>query len=143
MQGENPKQLLRNPVQEPDDVLLKSILDKPIFEIMKKINHTFITTGIDLKWRYYKDGKAWLGKATCKKKTIVWISVWENFIKAGFYFTEKTRPGVLNLTFNEEIKSSFANTEPMGKLIPLIVDVKDEKSLQDFTLLLNYKKNLH
>lgn len=142
MKEETPKQLLRNPEHKPDDILFKSVLDKNIFEIMKKINQTFSVADIAFEWRYYKDGKAWLGKATYKKKTLVWISAWENFIKASFYFTEKTRPTVLNLNFDEAIKTSFANREPVGKLIPLIVDVKDEKTLQDFIILLNHKKNL-
>ncbi|MCE7923971.1 MAG: DUF3788 family protein [Haliscomenobacteraceae bacterium CHB4] len=64
----------------------------------------------------------------------------ENFIKASFYFTEKTRPGVLSLSFNEEIKSTFASKIPRGKLIPLIVDIKVGESLQDFKTLLNYKR---
>jgi hypothetical protein len=142
MSEETYKQLLRNPEQQPNEILFKSILDKNIFEIIKKINHTFATTNIDFDWRYYKDGKAWLGKATYKKKTIVWISVWENFVRASFYFTEKTRSTVLTLNFNEAIKTSFANREPLGKLIPLIVDITDEKTLQDFVTLLNHKKIL-
>lgn len=142
MKEENFKQLLRNPDQEPSDTLFKSILDESIYKIMKEIDQNFITTGIDLEWRYYKDGKAWLGKATCRKKTIVWISIWANFIKASFYFTEKNSPGVLGLSFNEEIKSTFSSTRPTGKLIPLIVNIKDEESFQDFKTLLNYKKNL-
>lgn len=142
MNEETSKQLLRNPEQKPDDILFKSVLDKNIFEIMKKINQTFSTTKIDFDWRYYKDGKAWLGKATYKKKTIVWISIWENFVKASFYFTEKTRPSVLTLNLNEAIKTSFANSEPVGKLIPLIVDIKDEKTLQDFVTIFNHKKIL-
>ncbi|NHE57193.1 DUF3788 family protein [Cyclobacterium plantarum] len=78
----------------------------------------------------------------CKKKKIVWISIWENFIKASFIFAEKTRPGVLGLSFNEEIKSTFSSTKPTGKLIPLMVDIKDEESFEGFKTLLNYKKNL-
>lgn len=145
MKDENskPKQLLKNPAQEPNDNLFRSILDSPIYEIIKKIDEHIILAGLVLEWRYYNDGKAWLGKATKMKKTIVWISVWENFIKASFYFTEKTRPGVLDLNFNEKNKSEFSKTKPVGKLIPLIIDIKDEQSLQDFNLLLNFKKNLH
>lgn len=142
MKNKNAQQLLRNPEEAPTDKLFKNILDKSIYEMMKKIDQIFITTEIGFEWRYYTDGKAWLGKATYKKKTVVWISVWENSIKASFYFTGKTRPGVLKLGFNEEIKSSFNNREPIGKLIPLTIDIKDEKSLHDFSVLLNYKKNL-
>ncbi|WP_028297349.1 DUF3788 family protein [Olivibacter sitiensis] len=142
MKEETPKQLLRNPEHKPDDILFKRVLDKNIFGVMKKINQTFSMADIAFEWKYYKDGKAWLGKATYKKKTLVWISAWENFIKASFYFTEKNRPTVLNLNFDEAIKTSFANREPVGKLIPLTVDIKDEKTLQDFIILLNHKKNL-
>lgn len=142
MKNENPKQLLCNPNENPTHKLLENILAKSVYDIMKKIDQILITTEIDLEWRYYKDGKAWLGKATYKKKTIVWISVWESFIRTSFYFTEKTRSGVLNLSFNEKNKSSFTNTTPIGKLIPLILDVKDEESLQDFSVILNYKKGI-
>lgn len=141
MKEENFNQLLRNPDQEPSDTLFKSILDESLYEIMKKIEQDLITTGMILEWRYYKDGKAWLGKATYRKRTMVWISIWANFIKASFYFTEKTRPGVLDLSFNEKIKSAFSSTRPTGKLIPLILDIKDEESYQDFKTLLNFKKN--
>jgi hypothetical protein len=135
-------QLLSNPEQKPTGKLFKRFLARPIYDIMNKIDQRIAAAGLALEWRYYKDGKAWLGKVTCKKKTIVWLSVWKEFIKAGFYFTEKTRPGVLDLDFHATIKSSFAAAKPVGKLIPLMVDVKDEESLQDFTTLLEYKKDL-
>ena len=98
--------------------------------------------GIDFEWRYYKDGKAWLGKASYRKKTIVWISLWENLVTAGFYFTQKTRPGVLDLPLSPGMKTLFAEAKPVGKLIPLILDIKDETSLPDFITLINHKKNL-
>ncbi len=142
MKEETTKQLLRNPEQEPTEELFKSVLDESIYNILKKIDQSFLNAGIDLEWRYYKDGKAWLGKATFKKKTMVWISAWEGFIKASFYFTEKTRSGVLDLSISEEVKSSFANANPIGKLIPLTFDIKDKEQLQDFNTLLNYKKIL-
>lgn len=142
MNEETSKQLLRSQEQKPDEILFKSILEKETFEIMKMMIQIFSIANIDFEWRYYKDGKAWLGKATFKKKTIVWISIWDKFIKASFYFTEKTRPTVLTLDIDQEIKSSFATKEPVGKLIPLIVDIKNKEILQDFIVLLNHKKNL-
>ena len=142
MEDKYSQQLLRDPEQKPTDKLFKSILDRPVYDIMNKVDQYIATAGLALEWRYYKDGKAWLGKITYKKKTIVWLSVWKEFIKAGFYFTEKTRLGVLDLDFNDTIKSSFAATKPAGKLIPLIVEIGDEQRLKDFNIILNYKKNL-
>ncbi len=142
MEDKHPQQLLGNPEQEPTDELLKGILDKPIYDILNKIGQHIVAAGLALEWRYYKDGKAWLGKVTYKKKTIVWLSVWKEYITAGFYFTEKTRQGVMDLDFNHTIKSSFDAAKPIGKLIPLVVEINDEERLNDFSIILNYKKNL-
>ncbi len=142
MKEETLKQLLRDPEQEPTEALLRTVLSDSIFEVMKAVEQSFVSAGIDFEWRYYKDGKAWLGKATFKKKTMVWISAWEKCITAGFYFTEKTRSGVLDLSFSEEVKSTFADAKPIGKVIPLILEIKDKASLQDFNILLNHKMNL-
>lgn len=143
MNEETPIQLLRNPEQEPDESLFKSILETETFELLEMISQQFSIANIDFEWRYYNDGKAWLGKATFKKKTLVWISVWDKFVKASFYFTEKTRPAVLALDIDQEIKNSFTAQGPVGKLIPLIVDIKNKEILQHFITLLNHKKNLH
>ena len=89
-----------------------------------------------------KTGTPGWEKPRTGKKTIVWISLWENLVKAGFYFTQKTRPEVLDLPFSPGIKTLFAEAKPVGKLIPLILDIKDETSLPDFITLINHKKNL-
>jgi hypothetical protein len=143
MQAETPKQLLKDPEQKPDEALFKSILTPTLFQVMEKIHRSLADAGIDLQWRYYKDGNAWLGKATFRKKTVVWISLWENLVKAGFYFSAKTRPGVLELPLDPGIKTLFAEAKPIGKLIPLTLDIKTETSLPDFITLINHKKNLH
>ena len=142
MKEQTPQQLLRDPEQKPDDTLFRSILAPTLFRVMEMILRSLADAGIDLEWRYYKDGNAWLGKATYRKKTVVWISLWENLVKAGFYFTQKTRPEVLDLPLSPGIKTLFAEAKPVGKLIPLILDIKDETSLPDFITLINHKKNL-
>jgi len=85
--------------------------------------------GIALEWRYYNDG-GWLGKATYKKKTTFWLSVWEDRFQAGFFFTERTVP-------------KTATTEPaIGKLIPVVVKVRSEDDLGELLELAEYKRNL-
>lgn len=142
MNKETPEQLFRDPDQKPDDVLFRRIPNRKVYEVIKMIYKAFSAAGIDFGWRYYKDGKAWLGKATFRKKTVVWISVWDNFIKAGFYFTDKTRPAVLGLDIDKEIKSSFAHEKPVGKIIPLILDIRNKAAMRDFITLLHHKKSL-
>ena len=54
---------------------------------------------IDLEWRYYTDGKAWLGKDLYKwtgarggqnEVTAFWLSIWEKFFKVTIYIPEKS-----------------------------------------------------
>lgn len=138
----NPKQLLRDPEQVPDDKLFKHILDKSSYEILGKIAEILIESGLTLEWRYYKDGKAWLGKVTNRNKTILWLSVWDESIKTSFYFTEKSRSGVLNLDIDSSVKSSVAFVKPIGKLIPLVLEMKNEEELKGLKSIIDYKKKL-
>jgi hypothetical protein len=98
--------------------------------------------GLQYEWRYYKDGKAWLGKGTYKKKTVVWISVWEGFFKAGFYFTEKNDRDIANLKIDKAIKAQYSFAKPVGRLKPLAMDVRFKKQLPDLYTLINFKKTL-
>ena len=118
MKEETLRQLLRDPEQKPDEALFRSILDPTLFRVLEKTLQSITGAVNDFAWRYYKDGNAWLGKATYRKKTVVWISLWENLVKAGFYFTQKTRPGVLALPLSPGIKTLFAEAKPVGKINP-------------------------
>lgn len=142
MEAVNHKQLLTDPEQFPDDKLFQRILDKPNYHIVGKIVKLFKETGLALEWRYYKDGKAWLGKTTYKRKTILWLSLWDESIKTSFYFTEKTCSGVLNLDIDNDVKSSFAAAKPIGKLIPLVLEIKNMKALKELKSIIEYKKKL-
>jgi len=142
MEAITPKQLLRDPEQVLDDKLFKHILDKTSYEILRKIAEILIESGLTLEWRYYKDGKAWLGKVTYKGRTILWLSVWDGSIKTSFYFTEKSRSGVLNLDIDSNVKSSFAFVKPIWKLIPLVLEVKNEEELRGLKSIIDYKKKL-
>lgn len=143
METEKQIMLLREAEVEPTDEVLEKALGKEVFEVyrelLKDISNEF---GLEHEWRFYKDGKAWLFKATCKKKTIFWLSVWERCVKTSFYFTEKTRSGIFDLPISGEIKESFDKTEPVGKLIPLIFDINQKEQLKDFREIVKYKKSV-
>ena len=134
---------LNNPETFPTDQVLDNILGKEVFQVYKIILR-IIQDEFDLEyeWRYYKDGKSWLFKTTNKKKTIFWLSVWEKLIKTSFYFTERTRNGVLELPINEKLKENISNAEAIGKLIPLVLEIDHEKNLDDFQEIVKYKKTI-
>lgn len=146
-------QLLRDPNIEPtDEVIAKGL---------KEANAAFIKfvdgikqQGISLMdWRYYNDGKAWLGKClykwkssrgTDKEKTILWLSIWDSFFKTSFFFPEKVREELLNLPVSENTKIVIKRANPIGKLkfFPLILDVCSEDMFNDLLILINYHKSI-
>lgn len=98
--------------------------------------------GLAFEWRFYNDGKAWLGKATYKKKTIFWLSVYEGFFRTNFYFTEKTRGGVLELNIDGKIKATFAEVEAAGRMVQLPLLISTKRQIKDALELIRYKKTL-
>ena len=135
--------LLRDPDIEPNEEVIRGTLGIPLFNVYRELIE-MIQTEFDLvhEWRYYKDGKSWLCKVTHKKKTIFWLSIWEGFIKTGFYFNEKSGPGVFDLQIDEEIKRDFKMTKPVGKLLPLILEINQQAQLQDLREVIGYKKSI-
>ncbi len=94
------------------------------------------------EWRYYSDGKAWLCKTCFKKKTVFWLSVWEGFFKTSFYFTAKNSAGIMELGIDEKIKNDFTNHQAVGKLLPLVINIKNTDHLSDLLQIIKYKKSL-
>lgn len=125
----------------PTDEVLACVLDKSS-EVYQSFVSGLPKHKVDLEWRYYNDSKAWLGKATAKKKTVFWMSVWQGFFRVTFYFTEKTRIGIQNLTVSDEIKTKIENEPVMGKLIPLVFDISEKSQLDDVFALVAYKLSL-
>lgn len=141
MESNNETMLLRVKDIEPTDIVVKNALGKELFIIYQELFKIFIDDfGMKPQWNYYNDGKAWLCKVVYKKKTILWLSLWENFIKLSFYFTQKSGVGISGLYIDNKIKEAFAITKPIGKLIPLIIDIDILKRIDDIKQIIRYKK---
>jgi hypothetical protein len=140
----NETQLLRDAGITPTMDVLENITEKEIFSIYKKLYETITGSEFELnpEWKYYNDGKAWLCKVSYRKKTVFWLSVWNTGIKTSFYFTEKTRQGVLELTISNEIKERFTKAASIGKLIPLSMSILNDADLADLRKIIHYKKAL-
>ena len=143
MESDNETILLREKEIEPTNEVLENVLGKELFIIYQELIKIFTDEfNLEPQWRFYKDGNAWLCKVVYRKKTILWLSVWENYIKTGFYFTEKTGIGVLELDIDNTIKEVFEVAKPIGKLIPLTIDINQQKQIKDLKELVEYKKKL-
>jgi hypothetical protein len=137
------KLLLRDPQVLPTSEVLAEALGNsyPVFEeLMTTVQgHDY---GLTTDWNCYKDGKAWLAKSTYKKKTVFWLSVWDGHFKTAFYFTEKNCNGIFEMDIEESIKKDFNAQKPIGKLLPLVIEMKRKEQLADLLKIISYKKGL-
>ena len=95
--------------------------------------------GLDLGWRYYPDGKAWLCRAARGGRTICWISIWHGAFRAAFYFGEKADTEIEHLDIDGALKDAYVSSARVGKLKPLRVEVADVSRLPDLYTLMRYK----
>jgi hypothetical protein len=137
------KPLLNDPGTPPSEDLLKGLLKSvyPVYEEMLEVI-TGAEYGLVPQWNYYNDGKAWLCKVGFKKKTVFWLSVWDGYFKAGFYFVERHCPGVLELDIDDSIKEEFKSKKPFGTLFPLTLEMRRKDQIKDLLAVIGYKKIL-
>lgn len=135
-------QLLRDPAVKPESEVIRSALGRS-FAVYELFIESIAGQGYELspEWRYYNDGKAWLCKVSYKKKTVFWLSVWDGFFKVSFFFTEKHRQAIDSLDITREIKAAFGESKPIGKLIPLTVNVDNNNQLPDLLTIIRCKKS--
>jgi len=135
------KPFLNNQAELPTDAVLKAVLGSAFeaySELMKRIAEMELVP----QWNYYKDGGAWLCKVQFKKKTIFWLSVWENRFRVGFYFTEKTMLGLAELDIEPALVQQLIGPSPIGKLVPFVFNIQAKYLLDDLLIVADYKKNL-
>ena len=136
-------QLLREQEIFPSEEVLKNVLGSiyPVYESLLK-TITGAEYGLIAEWNYYKDGKSWLCKVCNKKKTVFWLSVWEGFFKTSFFFTGKHLESIAELDISEQIKEEFFRIKPVGKLLPMIINVNRCEQLVDLLKIVKFKKEL-
>lgn len=137
------KPSLNDPKEYPDDQVLARQLGraKPAWDAFAERMAADFGAGA-LEWRYYNDGKAWLGKVQHRKKTVCWVSVWDGFFKIGFYFTAKSDKDIEALPIPAELKQAYREHKGFGKLKPIGVEVKTKKALDAVYVLTRYKSSL-
>jgi len=137
------KIMLTDPGIPPTPELLEGILTEsyPAYEAMM----TAVTAPecrLEPQWRYYKDGKAWLCKMVFKKKTIFWLSVWDGFFKAGFYFVERHLQGIMDLDIDPQIKEALSMAKPFGPMYPVTLEMRRREQIVYLLRLTEYKKKV-
>ena len=145
-------QLLRDQSIQITGNVLQQALGGAYTFYLSFINHLEID-GIQLNWRYYKDGKAWLGKGLYhwkgprgaqKETTIFWLSIWKGFFRVSIFIHENYREEVMNLSIQDKAKNIVANSKQMGKTLkyfPLVFDISSIELLESIYSLFRFKKD--
>ena len=132
-------QLLRDSGIFPSEEVLKAVLGNS-YATFDELIKTVTDTGLNREWRFYKDGKSWLCNVSNKKKTVFWLSVWDTCFKLTFFFTEKHLSGIAELNISEKIKTDFALSKPIGRLLPLLISIGNNEQLSDALKIIEFKK---
>lgn len=135
--------VLSDPLVFPGKEVLSKALGPayPVYEellnILSHPPYTFL-----LEWRYYRDGKAWLGKVIYRKKTVFWLSVWKGFFKTSFFFTEKHAERIMDLDIDHKVIEEFQKTKASGRLIPLVIPVDKTGQIAEILRVVDYKMKI-
>jgi hypothetical protein len=133
------KQVLTDPMVKPESNILEAVLGKK-YKLFNDFVERINGKDLILEWNYYNDGKSWLCKILNNKKNICWLSIWNTGFKLTFYFTEKTINGLFELEINDAIKKGATEIKYVGKLIPVILSIKNKGLMEDGIKILDYKR---
>lgn len=148
----NKEQMLRNPdIQPTSDVIAKALGEANNAYI--KFIYELASYDIQLEWRYYNDGKAWLAKGLYKwtgvrggqnETTVFWLSIWDGFFKVTIYVPEKARADVFSLPLDDAVKRMMANSKQMGKLkyFPLVFDLYTDEVFETIFSIADFRKSI-
>ncbi len=135
--------ILTNPDLFPDETVLQDLLkDKYKIYITIKERMLEINSDLSFDWNYYKDGKSWLCKVTLKKKTVFWLSLWDDCIKVAFYFSGKKKDAFMESDIKDVYKQQLQDAKPIGKLSPLNFEFPNDKNIEDLAAVAALKIKL-
>lgn len=147
------QQLLRNPNIQPTNDVIAEALGEANDAYVKFFNK-LASHEIQLEWRYYTDGKAWLAKGLYKwigvrggqnEVTVFWLSIWDSFFKVTIFVPEKARADAFNLPLDDEVKQLIADSKQMGeklKYFPLVFELRSDEMFEAVYTLADFKKSI-
>lgn len=98
--------------------------------VWQKALDAFADAGVDVAWRYYRDG-GWLAKATRGKATMAWMSVEPGLARITFYFPARLRDTILaSPDLDDTLRERIASATPVGKSLPVTLQLPDVPASQ-------------
>lgn len=113
------------------------------FPAYRQLEQELTDTGIKIEWRYYNDGKAWMGKLIHNnKKNLGWLHVYPEYFTVTCFFTEKNMDSIVQSDLPQTMKDEFMQLPFDSRLKGMSVTVRSTDQLMDIHQLLKLKKRL-
>ncbi|NCB72529.1 MAG: DUF3788 family protein, partial [Clostridia bacterium] len=64
------------------------------------------------------------------------------FFKTSFFFRDRDCSGILELDIDKSYKQQVESSQTLGKLHPVVLEIRDHVQLEDLAKLIRYKKGL-
>ncbi len=117
--------VLRDAEQFPSDDVLRRHLGRAMASWKALMAHVDEhDPGLSGEWRYYKDGKSWLYKATYKKLTLCWAAVFRGKFKTTCYFPDRAEPAITGSKLHKTYIDQYLDGRRYGKTRAISVDVR-------------------
>lgn len=125
----------------PTADVLRAVL-KESFPAYERVETELKENAIFVEWRYYNDGKVWLGKLLNKKKNLGWLYIHDGYFSVSCFFMERDREAVFKANLPEQSKEAFLSDESEAKLKPVNIPVHTLGQAADVHTLINFKKGI-
>lgn len=149
MSSKNEGLALRDPDVPPTDLAISMALGEamPAYELFVE---QIAAAGIEMNWRFYSDGTAWMAQGTRDKigprggHTTVpafWLSVWEGYFKAVVYFKATDRDAAAEAPVSDTVRQQIYEAPQMGKInqFPIEFDISEPDAVPTVVALAVHK----
>jgi hypothetical protein len=128
---------------KPNEELVFSVIkDKKTLwhALMNHLHEEYPASSGD--WHYYNDGKQWLFKEVKKKKTLFWLSLFEESFRVTFYFGDKALPVIEESDLPDTIKNEFKTGKRFGAIRAITIIMNDMPDVVNVQKLIAIKNKL-
>lgn len=132
---------LKDKEQFPTPEVLSTIL-KGSFPAYEQLEKELADAGTGIEWKYYNDGKAWMGKLMAKKKNLGWLHVYSGFFTITCFCMEKHLETIAASALPQQVKDQVLGEAFDSKLKPMRIAVRAVEQIADVYKLLDFKKRL-
>lgn len=125
------KKILSDPTIEPTQEFIYDFLgNKKVWwqSIMDSTMKNY--PNVTPVWKYYNDGKQWLFRLLQKKKTIFWLSLFEDTFRITFYFTDKAEPLLEESTIPREVLEQFRSGKYFNKIRGITIKISKDQDVE-------------